>query len=408
MKKISYLLMLAMVLMMTSCVMNVGGPDVEPYFSEPIPTFQQGEIRGISYTVEGVQAYDYYCFTSATEGTVVTTMYNDTASVFTAKNKFSYDSTTGDIYINGEKFITLIHAKEHVLDYAGGIYAYDKDKALIREPGKQGLYATFSNGSIEITFKPRGKAIFKSSGKEISCEYKNENGKITVRNAEDYDDKLVFLYLPDGTLINDMAFSDMDLYDKIYFYLLLDDSEDAKENVENFDSLPDGFAYSIRNLSKGKKADINTLKTLLEENPNKKFYFTFMELEQTKIPDDFFAGIENLCTIRTPLTIGDRAFKDCKNLEDIGFEFTSIGESAFEGCESLKSLELDIPYGKTLYIGKNAFKGCSNMTYVKFDQYYWDVTKDDVKTRINVDTENGKNNVKLLTEEYVDYEWSSK
>ena len=201
MKKINYLLMLAMVVMMTSCTMNVGGPDVEPYFSEPIPTFQQGEIRGIYYTVEGVDAKDYYCFTSATEGTVVTTMYNDTASVFNAENKFSYDSTTGDIYINGEKFITLIHAKGNVLDYGGGIYAYDKDNALIRESGKQGLYATFSNGSIEITFKPKGKANFKSSGKEISCEYKNENGKITVRNAEDYSDQLVFLYMPDGTLM---------------------------------------------------------------------------------------------------------------------------------------------------------------------------------------------------------------
>ena len=397
-----------MVLMMTSCMMNVGGPDVEPYFSEPIPTFQQGEVRGIYYTVEGVKAYDYYCFTSATEGTVVTTMYNDTLSVFDASNKFTYDSSTGDIYINGKKFITLIHAKEHVLDYGGGIYAYDKDKALIRESGKQGLYATFSNGSIEITFKPRGKAIFKSSGKEIACEYINENGKITVRNAEDYDDKLVFLYLPDGTLINDKAFSDMDLYNNINLYLLLDDSEAAKENVENFDSLPDGFAYSIDKLSKGKKADINTLKTLLLENPQKKFYFTFsMKLEQTEIPSEFFAGIENLFAIETPLKIGARAFKDCKNLEDIGWQFTFIGESAFEGCESLESLKLSIPYGENLIIGKNAFKGCSKMTYVEFEKKYWYITQDGVtKTKTEVDKENGKNNVKLLTETYVDYEWS--
>ena len=199
----------------------------------------------------------------------------------------------------------------------------------------------------------------------------------------------------------------MDLYNKINLYLLLDDSEDAEENVENFASLPDGFAYSIDNLIKGNKADINTLKTLLKENPQKKFYFTLMKLKQAEIPDDFFAGIDNLCTIRTPLTIGDRAFKDCKNLEDIAWEFVFIGESAFEGCESLKSLELDIPYGETLIIEKNAFKGCSNMTYVKFDKKYWYVTKDDVETKIEVDTENGKNNVKLLTEEYVDYEWSS-
>jgi len=131
-----------------------------------------------------------------------------------------------------------------------------------------------------------------------------------------------------------------------------------------------------------------------------------MKLKQTEIPSEFFAGIDNLCTMRTPVTIGDRAFKDCKNLEYIGFEFTSIGESAFEGCESLKSLQVIIPYGENLIIGKNAFKGCSNMTYVKFGEKYWSVTKDGVnKTRIEVDTENGKNNVKLLTEEYVDYEW---
>ncbi len=398
-----------MAVLMSSCMMNVGGPDVEPYFPEVFPAFKEGDIYAYHYKVEGISASDYYCFTSATEGTVVTTLYTDVESLVDAENTFSYNSTNGEISINGKYWITLIHAEGQVLDFVGGVYGYNKANALRRESGKQGLYATFSNGTTYITFKPKGKAIFKSSDTEISCEYENDNGKITVRNANNYSDELVFLYFPNGYLMNDQAFSNFDINDKVTLHMLLDDSDVAAKNVEYItESLPDNFSYLFYNLSEVKGADLNTVKSLLVENPKKKFYFYSMNFTEKEIPSEFFRGIDNLCEIPLPMVIGDRAFMDCCNLEEIvGMEFTSIGESAFEGCTSLKNISLNVPYGKTMTIGKNAFKGCSSMTYAKFYEKRWEVTKDGNTISIfsEIDLDNVTNNVKLLTETYVDYEW---
>lgn len=64
-------------------------------------------------------------------------------------------------------------------------------------------------------------------------------------------------------------------------------------------------------------------------------------------------------------SIGEYAFKDCKNLTTINFPngLKSIGEEAFEGCNNLKTINL--PNGLKS-IGKRAFQYCTNLTSVTF------------------------------------------
>lgn len=58
--------------------------------------------------------------------------------------------------------------------------------------------------------------------------------------------------------------------------------------------------------------------------------------------------------------IGDNAFRNCMELEDIDLTKTldiNIGNSAFQNCVSLKTIDLS----HTESIGENAFKGCKNL-----------------------------------------------
>ena len=62
-------------------------------------------------------------------------------------------------------------------------------------------------------------------------------------------------------------------------------------------------------------------------------------------------------------SIGNEAFRNCKNLEIIGYPdgLTSIGDSAFQGCDRLTSITL--PDSLTT-IGYNVFCGCSSLTSI--------------------------------------------
>lgn len=86
--------------------------------------------------------------------------------------------------------------------------------------------------------------------------------------------------------------------------------------------------------------------------------------EITEIAKIFFANCVYLKYISLHsniIKIGEKAFIDCINLEDIKIRqvyLQEIGDNAFENCKSLKSIYLPITLKK---IGKDIFKGCDNL-----------------------------------------------
>ncbi len=61
--------------------------------------------------------------------------------------------------------------------------------------------------------------------------------------------------------------------------------------------------------------------------------------------------------------IGDYAFSNCKNLQEIYGATGVIGEHAFEGCEKLENVNI-----YNVEIGDFAFSGCDNLDYIYIDE----------------------------------------
>lgn len=68
------------------------------------------------------------------------------------------------------------------------------------------------------------------------------------------------------------------------------------------------------------------------------------DMKNEKIPAQAFLGMDNLVSVVIPenvISIGDGAFKDCRNLESITLPgVDAIGDNAFNGCSSLTSITL--------------------------------------------------------------------
>ena len=73
----------------------------EPSFSGS-PSVKTGDIWSLSYKEDGDEITDYYCFTSPTEGTIIT---SSTGSIST--NPFEYDE--GQSTVNGQDWLTFIY-----------------------------------------------------------------------------------------------------------------------------------------------------------------------------------------------------------------------------------------------------------------------------------------------------------
>ena len=274
-----------------------------------------------------------------------------------------------------------------------------------------------------------GKASIKTDSSTFSYEYTNNNGVITFIN--NYE-TLEFLYFSEGYLVYSKFISLFTSQEKIQLKLVLDTTGDTKLLPFFKNELPENFTYSIQNVSTntGNRAKIATMKELLNTNPDKSFYFTSYYhplLDTDTIPDNAFEGCKNLYgiyfgNVKTSIKFGKESFKNCTNLQSIDAgdqSFGSFGESAFEGCSSLKGITI---YGvcvqenseKYCKIGKNAFKGCTNL-YATFNGgHTWAVTNGvetkTITSEINKSStsdlaEQNKENAKLLTETYVDYEW---
>ena len=413
MKIRNYLFLLGLAVLITSCNMNAKSLQ-EPSFSGS-PSVKTGDIWSLSYKEDGDEITDYYCFTSPTEGTIIT---SSTGSIST--NPFEYDE--GQSTVNGQDWLTFIYENNC-------IKAFNKKNAYVREAGKEGLYATFANNGVEITLSSNGKASIKTDSSTFSYKYTNDNGVITFIN--NYE-TLEFLYFSEGYLVYSKFISLFTSQEKIQLKLVLDTIGDTDLLPFFKNELPDNFTYSIQNVSTntGNHAKIATMKELLNTNPDKSFYFTSYYhplLDIDTIPDNAFEGCKNLYgiyfgNVKTSIKFGKESFKNCTNLQSIDAgdqSFGSFGESAFEGCSSLKGITI---YGvcdqenseKYCKIGKNAFKGCTNL-YATFNGgHTWTVTNGvetkTITSEINKSSisdlaEKNKENAKLLTETYVDYEW---
>ena len=81
--------------------------------------------------------------------------------------------------------------------------------------------------------------------------------------------------------------------------------------------------------------------------------------KKTRISAKMFEGCERLTSVEIfSDTVGDEAFKDCKNLESVVFknDLTYIGNSSFLGCKELSSITF---CGVVEQIAPNAFYGCA-------------------------------------------------
>ena len=96
--------------------------------------------------------------------------------------------------------------------------------------------------------------------------------------------------------------------------------------------------------------------------------FSESNVKHLSISDDTFRNCTALKTVTLPeksdsITIGYRAFRDCKNLTTVNNteNITKIYGGAFRDCTSLESFTIS---EKTTMIGKNAFYGCTNLKNV--------------------------------------------
>ncbi|MCR5125962.1 MAG: leucine-rich repeat domain-containing protein, partial [Treponema sp.] len=106
---------------------------------------------------------------------------------------------------------------------------------------------------------------------------------------------------------------------------------------------------------------------LMVQNTDEKPQGFPLGYDETKIPEDFFAGQKSAEYIRVPegiTEIGARAFKNCTMKSIIlPSTLTKIDDSAFEGCPNLRVLQFHLGLKK---IGERAFFGCWSLKRILF------------------------------------------
>ena len=95
---------------------------------------------------------------------------------------------------------------------------------------------------------------------------------------------------------------------------------------------------------------------------------TFNDMPVTEIGENAFKDCNNLQNIEIPdsiLSIGDSAFYNCSSLNEIIIpnSVTTIGSSAFSNCSG--AYYIMIPESVTS-IGSSAFSQCTNITYIEY------------------------------------------
>ena len=410
-------LALGFALLMAGCSFNSGAASEDKY-NYTTPEFKTGDLYYLQTTTDGVSEYDNYCFESAAGGSVVVYTYTDSKYVI---NKYPLTYSSGESTVNGKPWLSFMMKDNSVM-------VFYRENCFKRTDGKKGLSGTFYLGSNSITFSKKGKGTAELNGHHFEITYTNDNGIVAI---SDKSSSLQFYYLSDGSLLPFSALSYLYTSEGMYFSVIMNagTGSDGEAFIETMKDLPDGFYYQLSNKSKTTRADLATIKTILTQNPNKKFSispgivtgstYTNGSSDISKIPENYFAGFENLYKFSMGypsnfIQLETGAFKNCKNLKEIVNSdcISSFGESCFEGCSALEIIHIsyDLKSKKETHIKPNAFKGCTSLN-VSFNTNYTHVKvkKDGVdeidifSSEIQGQTDNLTN---LLTTKYVDYEWT--
>lgn len=362
------LVIFAVVFLAAGCANGAGDNVSEDKYDFGTPTFKAGDLYCLSVVSNDGTEHDYYCFESSTSGSVVAyTSENPDYKL----NSYPFTYNAGETTIVGNAWLTFVTDDKY-------IKAYSKENCFKRTDGKKGLVGTFTNGTITITFGKKGKGTFTSKGQTIDITYKNEAGIVSI---SDSGSSVKFYYLPDGSLLPEGALSTLIQTDKINLYVYMNHNEKGDAFLETMNSLPDGFYYELTQRAKtndGNRADLVTVKTLLTQNPNKKFSISPGQLNTItyshydikhyvtpidEIPAEWFKDCTNLYLFKfgdnlsTKITVGDGAFSGCTNLKEVwgSVSVKEFGENSFKGCSSLEA----ITFAKGTTVKPNAFKDCS-------------------------------------------------
>ena len=394
----------------------------EDKYSFATPEFKAGDLYCLSTISSNVSEYDYYCFASGTEGSIVA--YTSGSSDYEL-NSYPFTYNAGETKVNGTDWLTFVTDNNYVK-------AYNKNNCFKREDGKKSLSGTFSCGSDTITFskKGKGKAVF--SGHTFDITYKNDDGIVSV---SDSGSSIRFYYLEDGSLLPQGALSELTNSEKLSFHVYMNYDDKGEALIKTIKGLPDGFYYELTQIAKtndSNRADLVTVQTLLTQNPDKKFSIspgnlnniTYSHYDKKhsvssidEIPAEWFKGYTNLClfkfgdNLKTKIKVGNGAFSGCTNLKEVwgSVSVNEFGENSFEGCASLEYITFaGKPTGGTkgTTVKPNAFKDCSSSLIVRKSDVNTVKVADDADFTESVQDLSSANNLgTLLTSTYVGKYW---
>ena len=134
MKKSIFFFGLILTILMSSCIMNIDELLEQTTFSVVHPTFNAGDVFQYNYKIDGVSFTDYYCFTSSSEGKIITHGHTTLNSVTNAENNFSYDKNEGETSVNGDDWLTFIYENNCVK-------GFNKKDAFIKVVGEKGVFS---------------------------------------------------------------------------------------------------------------------------------------------------------------------------------------------------------------------------------------------------------------------------
>lgn len=401
--------LVSLLVIVTGCSNNV---DIEDNsFEFKTPDINAGDI----YKQHDSEGDVYLCFNSANSGTGIINQYKDKDN-----NICNYEITSyafkykgGDAYINDEYWISLVVRGDYVKYFI-------KNNCYKRMGGNSGLFSKFILNNEVITLYKSGKVKVENDKGLVEAKFKNNNGLITIY---DKSASFNFYYLEEGYLVSDQALFGLSKVDEVELHLIMDDSDYGKQIPDFIKSLPDSLFYKLNNLKYGKVANLNTVRQILEANPQKKFLLYRVDYASDECT---LNNLENLYEINSASygtvtkvnkSLKKEMFMGCKNLQKISdSEFIALfGSSCFEGCTALSDVIISGKYyknGKTEYknviISPNAFKECSNLkvkldrpikhVYVKVSNTTLDIYETEIKDKM-------ENLAELLTGKYVACSW---
>ena len=411
-----YLCLFTGIFSLVSCSSGSGDSLDEPKYVYEIPTFNAGDIYRLSLD----DYNDIYCFTGSGAGKIISNAYTDTRSEV-ASYDFTYNS--GDTVVEGTSWISFMVQNDY-------IKAFNKANAFKSEDPEDGLYSTYLLGNVELELSSSGKATMqRGDDSPATGKFRNEDGLVTVWDSSA---SLQFYYIEGGYLVPVEAISTLEKCEEAEIHLNMTSYADTGKINSFLSGLPNDFIYKLIGLKKADPTYPATVRTILDNNTNKKFaiYAGDMSFSEN-IQAYYFEGRQNLYEIdfghpslrayylssngSKYLSLGNSAFKDCINLKKVDTDMIyKIGENCFDGCTALK--EITIEKGRRnnsssdayFYIEKNAFNN-SGLRNITFDNsfYSWkykDTSGDDFTSATSIAVTSG-NAATLLTGTYVDKYW---